>query len=354
MKYCRNVSIVISLGVVFLMATKYVSGTTVQADDSRIQYSGRINFENPKEPVFYWPGTSVTANFQGTSIKPIMKDSGKNYFNIIIDNNKPFVLACDRGKRTYEVAKGLSEGSHKIEIFKRTENGEGDTVFYGFVLDAGKTLLSPPSKPARRIEFYGDSVTSGLAIESDKDDQTPPFKNNYLAYGAVTARNLNAEYHCISMSGIGLMISYWPGIMPQYYDRLNPAEPNSKWDFKRWVPDVVVVNIMHNDAALLYKLDPVPTHQQIVETYVAFIKNIRKEYPQSHIICALLDGVIENGQEWRTYIEEAVDVLKTTYNDRKVYSIALPCSAKDRHPNVAEHAKMAENLTAFIKAKVGW
>ena len=43
------------------------------------------------------------------------------------------------------------------------------------------------------------------------------------------------------------MVGWFPEIMPEIYDRLNPMEPNSKWDFIKYSLDIVVINFFQND-----------------------------------------------------------------------------------------------------------
>ena len=60
------------------------------------------------------------------------------------------------------------------------------------------------------------------------------YENNYDAYAAITARHFNAQYHCTSKSGIGIMVSWFPLIMPEMYNRLDPTDSTSKWDFSKY------------------------------------------------------------------------------------------------------------------------
>ena len=82
-----------------------------------------------------------------------------------------------------------------ISIFRRTEGFSGPTRFKGLILDEGKTLADPPERPPLKIEFYGNSITCGMGNEvPDQDeDENNAKRNNYLTYGAITTRNLNAE-----------------------------------------------------------------------------------------------------------------------------------------------------------------
>ena len=147
------------------------------------------------------------------------------------------------------------------------------------------------------IEFYRNSITVGSAIEdregnSGKDGST----NNYLSYGALTARHFDAWYSCIARSGIGLMVSWSSPIMPEIYYRLNPFDKESIWDFSKASPDNVV-NLLQNDCALMSMPDydqfkirfgkTAPTEDFIITSYKKFISLLRKHYPEAHIICSL-------------------------------------------------------------------
>jgi len=47
-------------------------------------------------------------------------------------------------------------------------------------------------------------------------------------------------------SGIGITLLV-PLIMPEMYDRLDPENPASKWDFSRFSPDVGSDQLLQND-----------------------------------------------------------------------------------------------------------
>ena len=323
---------------------------SVDADHPCIQYMGRVVFDDPKAPLLGWPGTSVVAKFKGKSIRFKLNDPGDNYVNVIVDEGEPIVLDCVEGEATYDVASGLSDSVHEIEIYKRTEHSDG-ALALGFELDAGDKLVLPPERPTRRIEFYGDSITVGLALESVADDQDPEFTNNYLAYGAVTARNLAAEYHCIAVSGIGLLVSWWPENMPDhYYYRHNPDDGSSYWDFGQWVPDVVVVNLGQND----YWLSN-PTPAVAEQGYVDFVLALRGEYTDAEIILCLGSmNATQDSSPWPGYIEAAVNTLNTIYGDAKVHYTIFPYDGLGTHPHEPQHAAMAAQLTTFIEGIMGW
>ena len=331
-------------------------------NDRHIQYEGRIEKDCGDATKLFWSGTTVRIRFQGTGLKALMKDqTGTNFYNVILDGDSIFKMQLDTIKQMYVLAKNLPEGKHTIELFKVTqihkEYNRGYTDFYGFELDKDSKPLNPSSPKKRKIEFYGNSVTCGHAIEDTTggDSGAGKYENNYLSYAALTARHFNAGYSCIAKSGIGLMVSWAPLIMPEMYSRLNPLDSLSLWDFSKNIPDVVVINLFQNDCGILNRPDfseykrrfgtTPPEDDFIVESYQAFLQSIREKYPRTHIICCLgsMDATKE-GSKWPGYIEEAVERME----DKRIYTHFFPYKNTPGHPRVKDHEVMAESLIKFI------
>ena len=350
-----------------LFATSSVADTlekTIVASNKMLQYTGRIDFSDANAPFLSWPASSVKARFTGSSLAVILDDQkGENYFNVIINGNTdyPFVIDCEPGEQTYVVSTSLHNDPHTVEIFKRTEGQEGGTRFKGFVLDADARLLQPPERPMRRIEFYGDSVTSGMGNEAadNASDYLASDKNNYLAYGSFVARNLNAEHHSISQSSIGIMISWIDFIMPEFYNQLSAVGNNdTEWNFSVWTPDVVVINLMQNDSWLIdleKRLQPMPTEQARIQAYMDFLSLIRNQYPHALIICVLgsMDAT-RQGSLWPGYISQAVERIKQQDPSEKIETLFFDFTGYEPHPRVHQHKLNADKLTAFIKQKMQW
>lgn len=329
-----------------------------------IEYWGRIDTTRVEGAELFWSGTSIKINFEGESIQALLKDeSGDNYYNVIIDNDSVTVLRPDTTKQYYQLASQLPKGEHSIEIFKRTEWNRGKTIFYGFQIGKKSKLLSKPASKKRKIEFYGNSITAGYAVEdtSGKDSPDSTFTNNYLSYANITARHYDAEYQCICKSGIGITISWFPLTMPEIYDRLIPTDSTSKWDFSLYSPDIVVINLLQNDSWLVnmpenaeFKMNfgnNAPNDEYIINAYQQFVAGIRKQYPKANIICALgnMDATRE-GSKWMRYIEKAVVNL----NDKNIYTHFIPFKKTPGHPSIKEQEEMANSLIHFIDEKIDW
>jgi hypothetical protein len=361
MKKALTLSFLVS---VLLISCSAKNELIVDPSDPAIEYSGRINTSSGESAGLSWPGSSIKINFEGASIAALLQDeSGDNYYNVILDNDSLFILRPQTIKQYQVLASNLSKGPHTIEIFRRTEWNKESTNFYGFKINANAKLLakSPPKK--RKIEFYGDSITAGFAVEdtSGKDLYDSIYTNNYASYAAITARHFEADYQCVCKSGIGVTVSWDPLIMPELYDRLIPTDSNSKWDFSLYRPDVVVVNLFQNDSWLVN----IPEHPEfikrfgdekpdeffIISAYQEFIAGLRTHYPAANIICTLgsMDAT-KDGSLWPGYVQKAVASLK----DENVYTHFMPYEESTAHPNVQQQKNMANSLIEFIEKTIEW
>ncbi|MCB0685907.1 MAG: hypothetical protein KDC53_05265 [Saprospiraceae bacterium] len=360
----RKFNFIIVISFLTLLACRTNKEVLVDFTSPAIDYWGRVDSSGKEGVELFWSGATVSLNFEGKSIEALIRDNtGDNYFNIIIDDHDPLVLRPDTTQRYYQLASGLSEGKHHVEIFKRTEWSAGTTNFGGFRIQGNAKVLAKSVPRKRKIEFYGNSITAGYAVEDtsglDRPDST--FTNHYLSYAAMMSRHYNAESSCICKSGIGITISWFPLIMPDLYDRLNPNDSTSKWDFSNYQPDIVVINLFQNDSWLVnmperpefkkYFGDIPPTDTQLIYAYEKFVSQIRLHYPNAHIICALgnMDAT-KTGSKWMEYIQTAVSNL----HDPNMYTHFMPYKGTPGHPSIAEQEMMANSLIDFIDKNIRW
>jgi hypothetical protein len=157
------------------------------------------------------------------------------------------------------------------------------------------------------------------------------------------------------------MLSWIPEIMPEIYDRINPLDDNSVWDFNIYQPDVVIVNLFQNDSWLVnmpehesFQLrfgDRKPEPSYIVGSYINFISDLRSKYPNASIICALGSmDITKEGSPWPGYVESAVNLL----DDPKIMTHFMQYKNTPGHPRVNEHQVMAESLIDFIENNIDW
>ncbi len=356
-----------------------ISPKVYAPDDPNILYTGRIDFSDPKAPKFSAPAVYIRACFRGTGAAVMLADefkwgTNRNYYDAVIDDNTVVKIAPEQGVSRYEVASGLPNAEHTIMLVKRTEASIGYSKFLGFEF-AGE-ILPPPQRPARRIEFIGDSITAGAGIEADNnsaecqaDGWGQPYNNARLAYGPVLARSLGADYHVSAVSGIGLVRNYSSQYdarpMPEVYDLLFFEQTGSPvWDHTLFVPDVLVLALGTDD------FSPGDSKRESMDVdafaakYVEFIKKLRSYYPQAAIFVVSSPML---GDHWpnpantfatdqKNAITKTVDALNAD-GDAKVYkyfSIPVVGIGCGTHPSAEQQAMMAGQLASAIAPVVGW
>ncbi|NDP26644.1 MAG: SGNH/GDSL hydrolase family protein [Flavobacterium sp.] len=339
----------------------------IPSANSHLDYMGRVGFTNSNAE-FYWSGSSVSITVEGTKEVKAFLDTKRdsNYCYIIIDGNSSSAkkIKLETQKKTYLLATFNDLKKHHIELVKITNTDDNTICFYGFEIDKKGTVLKPSKKRKRKLEFFGDSITCGHGADvpaDSTDSGAPKYFNNYRTYGAITARYFDARYHCTAKSGIGVAVSWFPQIMPEIYDRKNPENPDSKWDFSNYVPDIVVVNLFQNDSWIVNMSENEqfkarfgtvkPTDDFMIKAYGDFISKIRSNYPKAQIICCLGNmDIVKEGSKWPGIVNAAI----TTLGDKKVVTHFFKYKNTNGHPKVKEQQAMADDLIQFIKEEKYW
>ena len=334
----------------------------VKFNSAAIQYEGRIRFR-PNAAELSWPGSTVQITFMGAELSATLKDlDTANYYKVIVDGIPSIRIHTDTVMRKYKLASNLPPGKHVVQLFKLTEWDKGKTLFYCFELPKA-SILYPSAPKKRKIEFYGNSITCGWGIgdKRGRDSGAGFFEDNYLTYAAITARHFDAQYSCIAKSGIGVLISWFPLVMGELYHRLDPTDSLSPWDFSKFKPDVVVIDLFQNDYSLTqlpehpeYKRHfgtTPPTNDKFISAYKGLVSGIRNQYPKAFIICTLgnMSAAKEN-LPWQGYVRQAVSQL----NDSRINTLFFPFKGTGGHPSEKEQAEMAKSLIEFIEKNISW
>ncbi|MCM1308643.1 MAG: electron transporter RnfD [Butyrivibrio sp.] len=337
----------------------------VYPDNPKLQYSGRIDFDNPKEPVLVFAATYIKIKFTGASIKACLdnrRNCWSNYMGVIADGVQSAVELAD-GEGKYLLADGLGEGVHELMLFKRQDSCHY-VVFKGFELEDGAELLEMPPLPERRIEVFGDSVSCGEVSEAlDYVGKADPehngeFSNSWYSYSWLTARRLNAELHDTSQGGIALLdgTGYFNGPddlrgMESSYDKIqyNPFLGELKpWDFSKWQPHVVIAAIGQNDA------NPVNIMAEDYDSeasvswrarYKAWIERLAELYPSARII--LTTTILMHDPAWDRAIDEVCGQIgsgRVTHFMYKRNGAGTP-----GHIRIPEAEEMSGELAAYIE-----
>jgi hypothetical protein len=352
----------LSILLLFITAQFWVSAATLpteqfyKANNTDIQYIGRVDFSNPEIPRFWASGVYVNFKFKGGTCRVIINDqvygeNNHNYLEIVVDGKLSRIQTTKKAD-TITIAKGLSNGVHSATICKDTESSIGYVEVGGVFC---KQLLPPPPLPQHKIEFIGNSITCGTGLDQSEMKcnigQWYDQHNAYLSYGALTSRSLNAQWQLTSVSGIGLMHSCCglEIVMPDVFDKVDMRDNKGQWDFTRYQPDVVTVCLGQNDG--------IQDSLKFCDNYVNFLKTIRQTYTKADIVCLTSPMADEKLKAYLVKYLTAIVKKENTVGDKKVSLYVFKkwynhgCGG---HPDMAEHKEIAKELTAYIKDLKNW
>ncbi len=341
----------------------------VPANDARIQYMGRIDWEDSENPIWVYACTCLRVRFTGSFVKAVVtnfRGCWDNYLGAIIDGVQKKYLLAPEGRQELTLGENLGAGEHELLLFKRMDSCHVVQI-HGLIVEADAVIGAPDPLPQRRMEVYGDSVSAGEVSEAvDYCGQVDPphngeYSNSFYSYSWCTARRLDAQLHDIAQGGAALLdeTGYFHGPdyqgMERIYDKIqynDQITPTKPWDFSLYTPHVVVVAIGQNDNHPDDYMERDP-HCEKVEIwkshYLAFVQRLRALYPKAHII--LSTTILGHHPGW----DDAIHAVWETLGDEKIHHFLYSnngCGTQG-HIRIPEAEKMAEELSAFIEALPG-
>ncbi len=211
------------------------------------------------------------------------------------------------GRRWYPLVLGMdAKNARVISLVKETQAmpaAPEATVMVHAIRYEGELL--PLSEPALRIEFIGDSLTSGEGALAPKDNDEW-ISLWFTACGNYThhaCKALNAERRVLSQSGYGVSWDWEmkPECnMSEGYRKIvgvmkgEAAEQRGcqkDYDFASWPADVVCIRLLTNDiGAMLRDQKQDELGETLTDNCVRFICTIRECNPGAKIVWILPDS----------------------------------------------------------------
>lgn len=352
-------------------------GTSFIACEGYVRILGRTKLVDGIRFINY-SGSGIEFEFTGTSASVVLctdsskwEEKYKAYAAVFINDGcvpaKRIPLESDEG--TYKLFESDMVRKVKIRLMKMSEAAFVKAGIKEIIIEGGNEI-KPAGKKDRRIEYIGDSITCGYGIEGvcNIDTFNTAQENPWEAYAAKTARYFNADFNCVSWSGIGI-ISSWTDkdipntdlLMPILYkytdfalDSYLGTVGDEVWDNRKFEPHLIVINLGTNDSS--YTKGIKERSDDFADGYLKFLKQVRYCNPDSQIICSL--GVM--GNELCPAIEKAVTAFKAETGDMKVHTLFFQVQSRDDgigadgHPSIKTHDRMAKELIGKIHEVMGW
>ncbi len=328
-------------------------------------------------------GAGVAFVFRGKELR-ISVYGGKNAvapnndtcyarFAVYVNEERVIDDILDAEHKTYQVLESAKEEEVTIQIMKLSESAMSAIGIAPILCDEEATIKAVPQK-TRKIEFIGDSITCGYGV--DDFDMSHTFSTQTedvtKAFAYKTAKLLDADYSMFSCSGYGIISGYTADpqirgaeeLIPPYYESQcfcrddfgDMGEPAKiAWDFSKYQPQVVVINLGTNDDSFCQDTDW--KQEEYRQKYREFIKVVRKHNPDAEIFCAL--GLMGD-RLFEKICQMREDYVKET-GDLHIHTVRIPVQETleagyviDYHPVPDAHTMAAEVVAGAIREQMGW
>lgn len=292
-------------------------------------------------------GIKFKANCNGDLIFYVTT-AANGYMDIIVDDNYDNVtrVAVSSKKTKYQQELGLSEGEHIITLLKATEWSQNNLITLSAVSIFGEKANAKPASRPHRIEFYGDSLTSGYGnFNKEKGSifYTWDCQDGGQTYATFLSNKLNAEWAIASASGFGVLGGHsdHTSLYSKFFDysvvNSTDASKNIKWSRSNFDADLIIINYGTNDDTRAKKegLD--------IDAFVAecgkIITAMRADNPDVKILWNIGMASISDSSD----VVKALKTVASTYNI-DFYKCPAKANGGDGHPTIEDHKYHAENL----------
>lgn len=325
------------------------------ASSSNFQYQGRIKKLNDSTITLIGSASNIHFAVEGDSCQLFF--SGVNQSDYVsLELNSKYIGRFNIKNSPIQI--GLKDSLNDIKIYKATEASTGDIFFNGV---KAEKISKAISKPRKKIEFIGNSITCGMGADMDSIDCGSENwfdqHNSYLAYGPRIARILDVDFELSCVSGMG-MYRNWNDedqpVMPDVYDFKNLSDDGERRAKPEHSPDIISVALGTND---LSKGDGIKersefNHKKFERNYIKFLNHLHKIYPQAKftlLTSPMVDPESKEGKE----LLESLRSIKSKLNDELTIEIfefkLMQPEGCAYHPSSQDHKILAQQLVPFFK-----
>lgn len=307
-------------------------------DENIINYYGRVNLKENKALILN-TASAFELRFFGTSLKAKFDSGIGQKIRIYVDEE-------DVGTKLIEketvLCSNLSKDIHTIKVVRCNYEYRG--IISLVSIFGGEYYLKAPKKPDMKLEFYGDSITVGSGINADGSGDSIANEDGTLSYAYKTMLHYGAQANYLAFDGASVIKAPWRyWTYESQYSNYSLISDTTPWDFSKYIPQYLVINLGTNDAGIVNRGEG--TLDELSNSYISFLKNIRSHYLETTIICCY--GMMGVHQDTSFAINNAVIKM----NDPNIHYFEfapVSCTGNEYHPDVKGSIDGANQLIGFI------
>lgn len=332
----------------------------------------------------FWACSGLELRFTGSELHIVLEVAfahSEPWVVVELDGAPLIRVPLNPGVNNLCLLRGMEPGRVKrVRLFRESQPMPADPRQRLLVQELrweGGSFLPPEEKPLR-LEFVGDSLTSGEGAAGAREDLdwVPALFSGYGAWPRLTADALGADFRVVSQSGWGVR-SGWDNdprhALPAWYeavcgpslgDACRSLGAQSYNDFSAWRPDAVLVNLGSNDANAMTQppwLGPdgetfrqdggTEGMERFSYAVLLFLRKLRRCNPDARLVWAY--GMA--GDALRPQVEGAVERFREETGDENTWYLPLPEATEAsmgsrNHPGAACHRAAAETAAAFLRS----
>ena len=357
----------------------------MRAADAKIKYIGRTIADDNGTIWCALSGSGVEFTYRGASLDVVLagddvtkletqqyekiktqQDVDYARIAVYVNNERIIDERLEVPQKTYCVWRSDKPQEITVRIVKLSEAPHSIVGIQEFVM-ADTDVISPtPDKPLK-LEFIGDSITCGYGVDDNDPEHhfSTATEDETASYAYLTAQSLDADYSMVSYSGYGIISGYTETdekrlteLVPDKYEDTGYSRGKvdgvavtlQKWDFDRFCPDFVVINLGTNDDS--YCKDIAQRQEEYAACYAQFIQQVHSHNPGAYILCVY--GIMTD--RLYPYVQKAVELYRQKTGDERITALHIEPHTDeagygaDWHPSKLTHIRAAKEVTAKINS----
>ena len=320
-----------------------------------------------KTRTFNWTNSGFEFEFTGIVASVYVDKSSYddsvtngNYFNVVSRCEPNGEVSVNRIKLKQgwnEIFKADKKGTYTIALKRSSEASRG-TIGISKIRTDGEPRATLAK--AKKIEFIGDSFTTGYA-NSPELSYSKSFcaqnSDNYNSYTGFVAREFDADYNVTAYEGKGVYVNSDGSTDYTMTDLFDCADvyvgntdlnmsTRTKWDYDKFVPQLVTVFLGENDMYGSKKVENVETG--FAQKYAVLLDKIRTAYPNAKVLC-----IAREKGGYPESVRQAVTDRGGENNGFYYLEIKNFSASSMGHPTVDEDRKIANRIIEKINTMDG-